>query len=101
MLRIAIRCVNGSVTFDPQASTTSISQDGGAFIFENYDTEAHQPNPDDATTFGVWCPDPIPAGTPQRPRPTPSILNTVSKVSLIPYTDQKNTNLKGSINFTT
>ena len=99
MLRIGIRRVNGSIIFDPQAATTSIGQDGGAFIFENYDREPHQPNPDDAAAFGVWCPDPIPAGTPERP--TPSILNTVSKVSLIPYTDQKNTNLKGSINFTT
>ena len=98
MLRVAIRCVDGVVTFDPQAASTSIGQDGGSFIFENYDNHPHQPNPDDSTTFGVWCPDPIPAGTPGKP--TPSILNTVSNVSVIPYTCKLDTKLKGSINFT-
>lgn len=98
MLRIAIRSVNGSVTFDPQNSTTSIGQDGGSFIFENYDTQPHQPNPDDSATFGVWCPDPIPAGSPAKP--TPSDLNTVTKAANIPYTCQIHKNLKGSINFT-
>jgi hypothetical protein len=99
MLRIAIRRVNETVTFDPQNASTSISRDGGDFIFENYDTHPHQPNPNDAGTYGVWCPDPIPAGSPDKP--APSILNTVGKVSLIPYTCQLQTGLSGSINFTT
>jgi len=98
MLRIAIRCMNGCVTFDPQNATTSIGVDGGSFIFENYDENPHQPNPDDPKTFGVWCPDPIPAGSPHKP--TPSILNTVTKPALIPYTCQLHKDLKGSINFT-
>lgn len=98
MLRIAIRSVNGCVEFDPPNAVTSIGQDGGSFIFENYDDSPHQPNPDDNKTFGVWCPDPIPAGKPNQP--TPSILNTVNNPATIPYTCQLDSNLKGSINFT-
>jgi hypothetical protein len=97
MLRIAIQCVNGITVFDPQDANTSIGQDGGSFIFENYDTEEHQPNPDDPA-LGVWCPAPIASGSPSKP--TPSILNTITKVGTVPYTCKLDSGLKGTINFT-
>jgi hypothetical protein len=97
MLRIAIHRKNGVPVFEPGTATTSVSQDGGSFIFENYDTVEHQPAPDDAAQ-GVWCPTPIAAGSPLKP--TPSILNTVTNVGNIPYTCQLDPELKGIIDFT-
>jgi hypothetical protein len=97
MLRIAIRCVDGTVVLDPANATTSIGQDGGTFIFENYDSSAHQPQPNDPKQ-GTWFPTPIAAGTPARP--TPSILNTVTNPGVIAYTCVGEPALKGSINFT-
>ena len=97
MLRIAIRRVNGTAVCEPANATTSVSEDGGTFIFENYDTCEHQPAPDDPTQ-GVWFPDPIAAGTPTTA--TPSILNTVTKVGNISYTCKLDSGLKGTIDFT-
>lgn len=97
MLRIAIKRENGVVVFDPVNATTSIGEDGGTFIFENYDTKPHQPEPDDAS-FGVWFPTAIAAG--HANKATPSILNTVNTVANISYHCNLNNALKGSINFT-
>ena len=97
MLRIAIRRIGGVPVFEPANATTSVSQDGGSFIFENYDTVEHQPAPDDPVQ-GVWFPTPIAAGSPSKA--TPSILNVVTNAVNIPYTCQLDPELKGAIDFT-
>jgi hypothetical protein len=97
MLRISIKRVNGTVVFDPGAATESISQDGGSFIFLNFDSEAHDPEPAGAT-FGTWFDAPIAAGTPTTA--TPSILNTVNKPGAIPYACKLHPTETGTITFT-
>jgi plastocyanin len=61
--------------------------DGGSFIFENQDTQAHHPKPDKG---GIWTDNPIAAGQ-------PSTLITAQAPGTYPYTCSLHPTEKGVV----
>jgi len=74
--RIKIQRQAGKVVFNPANQMVDIVTDGGSFIFENDDSQAHQPKPDKG---GTWTDHPVAAGQ-------PSQLITAQAPGSYPYT---------------
>jgi plastocyanin len=87
MQRIRIQRQAGGVVFNPADQMVDTVTDGGSFIFENNDTQAHHPKPDKG---GIWTDNPIAAGQ-------PSTLITAQAPGLYPYTCSLHPTEKGVV----
>ncbi len=76
MQRIRIQRQGGKVVFNPSTQMVDLVTDGGSFIFENEDSEAHEPQP--TNSAGIWMNAPI---GPSKPSP----LITANAPGSYPY----------------